>query len=87
MVAVAQLVRALDCGSGGRAFEPRLPPQFNKGAEMLVIKDSFSALFFAHTASHNKQHSKCILFGIFYHSTEVELIGKMYAILPLLILP
>ena len=58
-----------------------------KKAEMLVIKDSFSALFFAHTASHNKQHSKCILFGIFYHSTEVELIGKMYAILPLLILP
>ena len=46
MVAVAQLVRALDCGSGGRAFEPRLPPQFKK-AEMLVIKDSFSALFFA----------------------------------------
>ncbi len=45
MVAVAQLVRALDCGSGGRAFEPRLPPQFKK-AEMLVIKDSFSALFF-----------------------------------------
>lgn len=44
MVAVAQLVRALDCGSGGRAFEPRLPPQFNKGAEKL--KSNFSALFF-----------------------------------------
>ena len=27
MVDVAQLVRALDCGSKGRRFEPDLPPQ------------------------------------------------------------
>ena len=27
MVVVAQLVRAPDCGSGGRRFEPDLPPQ------------------------------------------------------------
>ena len=27
MEVVAQLVRAPDCGSGGRGFEPRLPPQ------------------------------------------------------------
>ena len=27
MVDVAQLVRALDCGSRGRRFEPDLPPQ------------------------------------------------------------
>lgn len=26
MVDVAQLVRAPDCGSGGRGFEPHLPP-------------------------------------------------------------
>ena len=26
MVIVAQLVRAPDCGSGGRGFEPRLSP-------------------------------------------------------------
>ena len=26
---VAQLVRAPDCDSGGRGFEPRLPPQVN----------------------------------------------------------
>ena len=26
MVVVAQLVRASDCGSEGRGFEPRLPP-------------------------------------------------------------
>ena len=28
MVDVAQLVRALDCGSKGRGFEPHLPPGF-----------------------------------------------------------
>jgi hypothetical protein len=27
MVVVAQLVRAPDCGSGGRRFEPGLPPR------------------------------------------------------------
>ena len=27
MAGVAQLVRALDCGSGGRAFDPRHSPQ------------------------------------------------------------
>lgn len=27
MVVVAQLVRALDCGSRGRRFEPGLPPE------------------------------------------------------------
>ena len=30
MVVVAQLVRAPDCGSGGRRFETDLPPQNNK---------------------------------------------------------
>ena len=29
MVVVAQLVRAPDCGSGGRRFEPGLPPKLN----------------------------------------------------------
>jgi hypothetical protein len=29
MVGVAQLVRAPDCGSGGRGFETRHPPQQN----------------------------------------------------------
>ncbi len=31
MVVVAQLVRAPDCGSGGRRFETALPPSQNKG--------------------------------------------------------
>ena len=30
MVVVAQLVRAPDCGSGGRGFETHLPPYFFK---------------------------------------------------------
>ncbi len=30
MVVVAQLVRASDCGSEGRGFEPRHPPQANE---------------------------------------------------------
>ena len=33
MVDVAQLVRASDCGSEGRGFEPHLPPQNVKGLE------------------------------------------------------
>ena len=28
MVVVAQLVRASDCGSEGRGFEPHLPPNY-----------------------------------------------------------
>ncbi len=32
MVVVAQLVRALDCGSRGRRFEPGLPPK-NKASQ------------------------------------------------------
>ena len=31
MVVVAQLVRAPDCGSGGRRFETDLPPLKKKG--------------------------------------------------------
>ena len=30
MVVVAQLVRAPDCGSGGRRFETDLPPNFKE---------------------------------------------------------
>lgn len=30
MVVVAQLVRVPDCGSGGRRFEPDLPPRQNE---------------------------------------------------------
>ena len=33
MVVVAQLVRAPDCGSGGRRFETDLPPNKDKGLQ------------------------------------------------------
>lgn len=29
MVVLAQLVRASDCGSEGRGFEPHIPPKLN----------------------------------------------------------
>lgn len=54
MVVVAQLVRATDCGSVGRGFESRLPPEFtdNKcfslrfvlGNHVFYIRDFFYAL-------------------------------------------
>ena len=34
MVDVAQLVRASDCGSEGRGFEPHLPPPLEKEIEI-----------------------------------------------------
>ena len=41
MVIVAQLVRAPDCGSGGRGFEPRLSP-----FKSISLRDAF---FFTYT--------------------------------------
>ena len=46
MVVVAQLVRALDCGSRGRRFEPDLPPKkesvripfFYKRNKLIVVE-------------------------------------------------
>ena len=37
MVDVAQLVRASDCGSEGRGFEPRFPPQSRSKIEQLTL--------------------------------------------------
>ncbi len=42
MVVVAQLVRALDCGSRGRGFEPRLSPQMKNVLLISVICALFS---------------------------------------------
>jgi hypothetical protein len=38
MVVVAQLVRALDCGSRGRGFESRLPPETKKALVNYLYK-------------------------------------------------
>ena len=48
-VVVAQLVRALDCGSRGRGFEPRLPP---------LLKPSHIARVFNFTTHHFLSPSK-----------------------------
>jgi hypothetical protein len=44
MVVVAQLVRALDCGSRGRRFETGLPP-IKKGLPMATLFLIFLFLF------------------------------------------
>ncbi len=42
MVVVAQLVRAPDCGSGGRRFETDLPPKQNLQGNLEVFLWSFA---------------------------------------------
>ena len=37
MVIVAQLVRALVCGAGGRGFEPHQSPYKKRGAKLLFF--------------------------------------------------
>ena len=41
MVVVAQLVRALDCGSRGRRFEPGLPPSTSEKVPILLLGPCF----------------------------------------------
>ena len=38
MVVVAQLVRAPDCGSGGRGFETHLPPKSPENPGFFIFK-------------------------------------------------
>ena len=38
MVGVVQLVRAPDCGSGGRGFEPHLPPEEGNGVKEIWLR-------------------------------------------------
>ena len=46
MVVVAQLVRAPDCGSGGRGFKSHLPPYLRKKRE--ILRDLFFLVSMAH---------------------------------------
>lgn len=41
MVVVAQLVRASDCGSEGRGFDPHLPPKNKAKADNLRLSAFF----------------------------------------------
>ena len=43
MVVLAQLVRAPDCGSGGRGFEPHIPPVYKSSSEKAAFFDSKQA--------------------------------------------
>ena len=46
MVNVAQLVRALDCGSKGRGFEPHLsPPPSGRGGHVPVAASFFLSIY------------------------------------------
>ena len=42
MVGIAQLVRALDCGSGGRGFDSRCPPFTECRSPVLLLAACFS---------------------------------------------
>ena len=53
MVVLAQSVRAPDCGSGGRGFEPHIPPQNKKSLELQGFFYVFSGDFsFVSLISH-----------------------------------
>jgi hypothetical protein len=55
MVDVAQLVRAPDCDSGGRGFEPRLSPEASERRLFFCpIPDGFQArpVFFKKPSNH-----------------------------------
>ena len=78
MVVVAQLVRAPDCGSGGRRFETDLPPLNNKGFrnETLFIWyntwHKFKTYNFHISSKDNKPSSAdlssiCFLFQLYWY--------------------
>ena len=41
MVELAQLVRASDCGSEGRGFEPHIPPHNKKQLLNIMLRSCF----------------------------------------------
>ena len=66
MVVVAQLVRAPDCGSGGRRFETDLPPAFKNLAYSGVL--SFIALMQPSMLPKNSGVNTKILHKIYANS-------------------
>jgi hypothetical protein len=56
MVVVAQLVRALDCGSKGRGFESHLPPK-QRSSYLIKIVGSFIFITLA-TYPQNKKRDQ-----------------------------
>ena len=71
MVVVAQLVRALDCGSRGRGFEPHLPPEKCselKDSLFLCKKLGFNKLIFGYLSNQKifKKMKKIFLLFIVF---------------------
>ena len=70
MVVVAQLVRALDCGSRGRGFETHQAPQSGSlGSAFLISEINF---FYARIFSFIEPKSASI-YGIITHPIELEI--------------
>ena|SRR5690606_6693059 len=68
MVVVAQLVRALDCGSRGRRFETGLPPEKKSslfGEDFFVSRFRFSSFRFGFL------HFKVLLYKVVLQKTVV----------------
>ena len=65
MVVLAQLVRASDCGSEGRGFEPHIPPQRGN-----LIKIRLRAYFFyAYTLP---TYTKRVYFRVYFRVYKIE---------------
>ena len=66
MVVVAQLVRALVCGTRGRRFEPGLPPLFKSSEKS---EDFFYAhKLTTHRLAESNNHKKATRRWLFYNS-------------------
>ena len=56
---VAQLVRAPGCGSGGRGFEPHLPPHYDPLAQLvehITFNDGVDGSSPSRVTKRTKQH-------------------------------
>ncbi len=57
MVVVAQLVRALDCGSRGRGFKSRLPPYLRSLRSVSMAgRSGLAEVVLAYEQSENRQY-------------------------------
>ena len=65
LVELAQLVRALDCGSRGRGFDPRIPPHLKKvDSYWINLLFLFIILFNTQYYIQGIHKSSCIIFSI-----------------------
>ena len=66
MVGVAQLVRAPDCGSGGRRFESDYPPQYIPGQYKRLKRATYNRLLVGSTPPRGT-----IIFSLFNHLIKI----------------